>query len=104
MRPKEFGTIHGKSHIQPTDVVIDLSFLKGYMSNGYWPRVCESIDFKLYCWFINFEEFEDFEPGIYERMGRLDSMGRPLRDSELRRDRHLWLKWDKASQESYQCK
>jgi hypothetical protein len=71
MRQKEFGTVHG------------------YLSNGFWPRVCEGIRSSIHCWFINFEEDSLFEPGIYERMGFA------MRDSETRRDRHLYISWDR---------
>lgn len=71
MRQKEFGTVHG------------------YLSNGFWPRVCEGVAHHLRCWFVNFEEDSLFEPGIYERLGFA------MRDSETRRDRHLYLSWER---------
>ena len=40
-----------------------------YLSNGYWPRLCWFNTFPLRCWFVNFEEEADFEPGIFERLG-----------------------------------
>ena len=65
-----------------TDSPVALALCR-YLSNGYWPPVCQQTEFPLRCWFLNFDEDASFEPGIFERLG--------LPTDFIHRDRHLWL-------------
>lgn len=58
-----------------------------YLANGYWPLVCDQNRFPFFCWFLNFESDDDWEPGIFERLGLL--VGKAI----LNRDRHLRLRF-----------
>ncbi|KAG1676776.1 hypothetical protein FOA52_005065 [Chlamydomonas sp. UWO 241] len=68
LRPKDFGTVHR------------------WMSNGYWPKVCQQAGHPVQCWFVNIEEEGSWEPGVVERLGLYWQS-----DNERCRDRHFRL-------------
>lgn len=53
----------------------------------YWHNVCYQSRFPFQCWYLNFDEDDTFEPGVFESLGM-------IKEPELNtRDRHLRLKY-----------
>ena len=50
----------------------------------YWARVCHQSEFPFQCWFLNFEEDDTFEPGVFEALGSSNESAIDCRDRHLR--------------------